>query len=80
MKTFKHISDCWEAVKACKNIDEVNEVLDSIPRGFGEWWVDVVYPDGVPCYEVTNHYYDGQLDDYYTDEETLDIPVDEEDL
>jgi hypothetical protein len=80
MRTFNHIRDCWSAIQACKTIDEVNEVLDDIPRGFGEWWVDVVYPDGIPCYEVTNHYYDGQLDDYFTDSEELDIPVAEEDL
>ena len=80
MKTFNHISDCWSAIEACKNIDEVNEVLGNIPRGFGEWWVDVVYPSGCPCYEVTNHYYDKQLDDYFTESEELEIPVAEEDL
>ena len=80
MKTFNHIDDCWAAIRACKTIEEVNEILAEIPHGFGEWWVDVVYLNGVPCYEVTNHYYDKLFDDYFTDEEILDIPVNEEDL
>ena len=80
MKTFNHIRDCWEAINACKTIDEVNEVLDNIPRKFGEWWVDVVHSENGSCYEVTNHYYDEQYCDFYTDTEEIDVPVSEEDL
>lgn len=79
-KTFKHINDCWNAIEDCETIEEVRQVLDNLPRKFGEWWIDTTSDDGIPCYEVTNQYWDPQYEEYYTDSRTLEVPVDEEDL
>lgn len=79
MKTFEHIRDCHNALEACMNIKEVNDLLDSFPRWSGEWWVDVVEnKDGTKYYEVTNQYYDKQTDEWYCDTIDLDIEVEDE--
>lgn len=79
-KTFKHINDCWNAIEDCETIEEVRQVLGDLPRKFGEWWIDTVSEDGIPCYEVTNQYWDDQYEEFCTDTRTLEVPVDEEDL
>lgn len=79
-KTFNHINDCWNAIEGCETIEEVRQVLDNLPRKFGEWWIDTTSEDGIPCYEVTNQYWDAQYEEFYTDARTLEVPVDEEDL
>lgn len=73
-KTFTRIQEIEEALMACKNITEVNELLDNIPRKFGEWWVDEV--DGY--YEVTNQWWDDMLEDLCINTYALEIPVEEE--
>jgi hypothetical protein len=75
MKVFNHINDCWAAISECKTIDEVNDLIQTFPRGLGEWWIDV--EDN--SYVITNRYYDGQLDDWYEDSEDLGIEVEEDD-
>jgi hypothetical protein len=80
MIKFEHINDCVNALEACTNIKEVNDLLDSFPRWSGEWWVDTVENrDGTKYYEVTNQYYDKQTDELYCDTIDLDIEVEEED-
>jgi hypothetical protein len=55
-KYTMHWEDVVDGLYACKTIDEVNKFLDTIPKKFGEWWVDEV--DG--HYEVTNEWMDEQ--------------------
>ena len=77
-KYTMHIDDIVDGLNACETIDEVRDFLDTIPRKFGEWWVDtVVDPEGNWHYEVTNEYFENgelQVDTY-----NLDIEVEEED-
>lgn len=76
-KEFTHISQIEDALLACKNIDEVNTLLDNLPRKFGDWWVDtVVNREGHPYYEVTNQWYEN--DDLCTYTYELEINVEEE--
>jgi hypothetical protein len=63
MANFEHINDCVDALKACKNIDEVHDLLDNFPRKFGDWWVDTIGEGEDAYYEVTNEWWD------YTNEE-----------
>ncbi len=77
-KYTMHIDDIVDDLMNCENINEVNDVLNSIPRKFGEWWVDVVLDEnGMGYYEVTNQYVDingeMQVDTY-----DLEIEVEEE--
>ena len=77
-RVFNHINDVEQALADCKNIDEVNELLDNIPTKFGEWWVDVVLgSEGYYCYEVTNQWWDDMLEGIGTNTYELDIPVEE---
>lgn len=78
--TFDNIQEIEHALRLCKNITEVNKLLDNIPRKFGEWWVDTVLVDalGYYCYEVTNQWWDDYAESFYTDSYLLDIPVEEE--
>ena len=78
-KRFIHISEIEEALGACKNIDEVNKLLDSIPRRFGEWWVDTIDdPDGA-FYEVTNEWFDTMNEELCSKTYQLEIEVEEDD-
>jgi hypothetical protein len=77
-KYTMHIDDVEDGLYACKTISEVRDFLDSIPRKFGEWYVDIVMGlDGKAYYEVTNDYYEyGELQVKTYD---LEIEVEEED-
>ena len=78
-KVFTHISDVEEALMACKTIDEVNELLDNIPRKFGEWWVDTVPGDGgYYHYEVTNAWWDSMNEEVCETTYELEIEVEDE--
>ena len=77
-KYTMHIDDVEDGLYACETISEVRDFLDSIPRKFGEWYVDIVMGlDGKAYYEVTNDYYEyGELQVKTYD---LEIEVEEED-
>ena len=78
-KYTMHIDDIEDDLYNCKNITEVNDLLDSIPRKFGEWWVDIVpnSDSGQFVYEVTNQWYEnGELQVKTYD---LDIEVEDDD-
>lgn len=77
-KYTMHIDDVEDGLYACKTISEVRDFLDSIPRKFGEWYVDIVMGlDGKAYYEVTNDYYEyGELQVKTYD---LEIEVEDED-
>lgn len=73
-KYTMHIGDVVDGLNACETIDEVRDFLDTIPRKFGEWWVDEV--DGY--YEVTNEWWDEQYEELNSRTYDLDIEVEEE--
>lgn len=77
-KYTMHIDDVEDGLYACETISEVRDFLDSIPRKFGEWYVDIVMGlDGKAYYEVTNDYYEyGELQVKTYD---LEIEVEDED-
>ena len=61
---YKHINDCWKALEEVKNIKDIDEVLNSFPRWSGDWdwWTD----NGSVM--VSNHYDDGDCEDWDTRE------------
>jgi hypothetical protein len=80
MANFEHINDCVDALKACKNIDEVNDLLDSFPRKFGDWWVEILLDEnGKGYYQVTNQWWDENTESTCAEEYDLDIELSEED-
>ena len=70
-----HIDDIVDGLMACETIEEVEEYLDTIPRKFGEWWVDEV--NGY--YEVTNEWWDSQTEELRCNTYELDIEVEDDD-
>lgn len=80
MPKFEHINDCEEALRACKNIDEVHDLLDNFPRKFGDWWVDTIpVKDGKSYYEVTNEWWDYETEELRVATYELEIEVEDED-
>ena len=74
-KYTMHIDDVVDGLYACETIEEVEEYLDTIPRKFGEWWVDEV--DGY--YEVTNEWWDSMNEELCSNQYQLDIEVEDDD-
>lgn len=75
---FYHIHDCVDALRNCSAIDEVYSLIETFPRKFGEWWVDVV-SDGVRlCYEVTNEWWDSMNEELCSNQYQLEIEVEED--
>lgn len=71
---YKHINDCWNAIREAKTIKEVENLFEQFPRWSGDW--DVVVEDDQ--YVVYNNYFDPQYDEFNTDFEILDIEVEED--
>lgn len=74
-RTYNHINDCWVAIHECETLDDVIETIAQFPNGFGKWDVEKVNGR----VRVINEYYDGQLDDWYSDEEDIGIDWTDED-
>lgn len=72
-KYTMHWDDVVYELRACKTIDEVKDFLDTIPRKFGEWWVDKVGG----YYEVTNEWWDEQREEPGIVTFALDIKVED---
>ena len=77
-KYTMHIDDVVDGLYACETIDEVNEFLDTIPRKFGEWWVDTVGKGEDAYYEVTNEWWDSLTEELCENTYELDIKVEDE--
>jgi hypothetical protein len=77
MANFEHINDCVDALKACKNIDEVNDLLDNFPRKFGDWWVDTIGEGADAYYEVTNEWWDYMNEELCVATYELEIKVED---
>lgn len=71
---YKHINDCWAAIREAKTIEEVENLFEQFPRWSGDW--EVIIEDGQ--YVVYNTYFDEQCDSFDTDFELLDIEVEED--
>ena len=80
MRTYKHINDCWNAIRDYWENQETTtveyvhygeELCGNIPNKFGEWTVE----DQGCCITVTNRYYDSQLDDWYEDSEEFELDM-----
>ena len=54
---YKHINDFWNALAACKSIEELVETTGEFPNKFGAWAISDMDSDGI---EITNYYYDEQ--------------------
>lgn len=76
-KYTMHWEDVVDRLYACETISEVKEFLDTIPRKFGEWWVDTVGEGEDAYYEVTNEWWDEQYEEYNS--RTFDLEIEVED-
>lgn len=72
---YKHIKDCWAAIREAKTKGEVERLFGEFPRWSGDW--DVVIEGGQ--YVVYNTYFDPLSDSFDDDAEALDIEVEIED-
>ena len=72
MKTFNHIDDIWEALDTCTTVDQIYDILDSIPQKFGTWWADVV---GENELEVTNQWWDKYQEDMVVESRTFEVKL-----
>lgn len=70
MKIFNHVNDIWEALEACETIDQIYDILDSIPAKFGTWWADVTGENEI---EVTNQWWDHNQEDMMTESQTFEV-------
>ena len=77
-KYTMHWEDIVDGLYACDTIDEVKEFLNTIPRKFGEWWVDTVGEGEDAYYEVTNVWWDEQYKEYNSRTFDLEIEVEED--
>ena len=57
---FNHVNDIWDTIEQCETLEEIEDVLDEIPRKFGTWFCDKI-DDGVV--EVTNQWWDDDQQD-----------------
>ena len=74
---YKHISDCWEAIRKAKTIDEVEELFEEFPNWAGIWTVQIENNSfDKKVYVVYNTY--SQYGDIQEDAEELEIEVEEE--
>ena len=71
---YTHIKDCWSKVKAATTIEELEDLFDEFPRWSGDWEIRLEDDH----YLVVNTYYDKQLCEWFTDEEQIDINVEDE--
>lgn len=74
MAKYEHIKDCWAAVREATSLEEVERLFKEFPRWSGDWEIDI--EDGK--YMVSNYYYEEQYDNWNTDYEYLDIPLEVE--
>lgn len=78
---YKHINDCWSAVREAETVDEVDALLETFPKWSGDWDLQLEYNSFyVKTYVLYNTHYDKDLDQEDTSVETLDIPTPEEEL
>lgn len=67
LENYKHISEIKEKFQGCKTLDEINDVIRTIPGIFGRFGVELERRNGQRIAVITNVYYDSNLDDYNDD-------------
>jgi hypothetical protein len=71
---YKHINDCWEAVRECKTVTGLKKIFRTFPQWSGDW--EVLKEKGTIT--VYNFYYDESLEDNFDEKEDVDVVDDEE--
>lgn len=75
---YKHISECWAAIREAKTIEEVEKLFREFPRWSGDWDIQIETNSFFEKnYVVYNTWFDSSVDDFETDCETLDIEVED---
>lgn len=72
---YKHINDCWDAVRQAETYDELEDIIWDFPRWSGDW--DIVNENGY-C-RIINSYYDENTETWDEDKEDIDIPYPNDD-
>lgn len=67
---FNHVNDIWDTLEQCETLDQIEDVLDEIPRKFGTWFCDVI-DDGVV--EVTNQWWDDNQEDMMVESQRFEV-------
>ena len=76
-RIYRHISDCWQALREATSIEEVEKLFGDFPRWSGDW--EWFYDNGSFC--VRNDWFDKDTgtEDYDIEElENLSAPKCEE--
>lgn len=66
---YKHIDDCWKALKTLSRLEDLEDTLDNFPRWSGDWNYEVDAENAVVT--VTNSYYDKLT--WFWEEDTEDL-------
>lgn len=67
---FNHVGDIWDTLEQCETREEIEDVLDEIPRKFGIWFCDKI-DDGVV--EVTNQWWDDNQQDMMSESQRFEV-------
>ena len=73
---FKHISEVEEAINNCKTKEELEELLEDIPNGYGDW--EIQCNDDGYCVAV-NDWYDKVCETWEHDEYETELRYREND-
>lgn len=72
---YKHINDCWEAIRNCTKASEVKDLFEDFPRWSGDW--SLLVANGTVT--VVNNYWDEQCESWEEDIEDIEVEYDLED-
>ena len=67
---FNHINDIWDTLEQCETEEEIEDVLDEIPRKFGTWFCDKI---DVGVIEVTNQWWDDNQQDMMVESQRFEV-------
>lgn len=71
---YKHINDCWNAIRKAKTIDEVEKLFDEFPNWAGSWGVEIETNSFYEKVYVVYNTYE-EYGEMQTEAETLEIEV-----
>lgn len=71
---FTHVNDIWDTLEQCETLDQIEDVITSIPLKFGRWFCEQTDEDEeVLEFEVTNEWWDDNQQDLMTEKQRLEI-------
>lgn len=70
---YKHIDDCWNALRETKTWEEAEQLFDTFPIWSGSW---MIYTNESGSYTIENDYRDSN-GDLQTDREDFDFEEEE---